>query len=99
MLSAGSRKSNEWCVIRVIGFYVIVAFKGRLLALFKCSKSKFPCVDPLSVFASAKCTFFHGWQVFVGVGGAGFVCRSLLSFVGRRRKVFSYYCVIGALLG
>ena len=74
-------------------------FMGRLLALFKCSKSKFPFVDPLLVFASAKYTFFHGWQVFVGMGGTGFVCRSLLSFAGGRRKVFSYYCGIGALLG
>ena len=71
---------------------------GGLLALFVGSKSKTPSVDPLLVFASAKCTCFHGWQVFVGAGSARFVCRSLLLFVGGRRKVCSYCCVIGALL-
>ena len=70
MLPLGIRNGNEWCVIHVSGFYVIVAFMVRLLALFKCSKSKVPFIDPLLVFASAKCTCFHEGQVFVDVGSA-----------------------------
>ena len=39
-----------------------------------CIGSKNPFVDPLLLFTSAKCTVFRGFYVFVGVGGAGFVC-------------------------
>ena len=36
-----TRNGNEWCVIHVIGFYAIVAFMLRLLALFNVVKAKF----------------------------------------------------------
>ena len=74
---------------------------GGLLAWFIGRKSKSPFVYPLSLFAGTKSTDFHGWYVFVGVGGAGCVFWLLLSFAGRRRSKRQiqgfpcHWCVVG----
>ena len=53
--------------IRLLGMSVISC------GLCVCHETKLLCVYPLFLLASAKCTFFCGFYVFVGVGGAGCV--------------------------
>ena len=56
--------------IHLLGMVVSICSVGFRV----CMGSINPFVDPLLLFTSAKCTVFRGFYVFVGVGGAGFVC-------------------------
>ena len=84
-------------IMRFIGIRLL-SMSISIFDLCVCHEIKRFCVYPLFLFASAECTGFHGFYVFVVVSSAGCVFYLLYSCLARRIKGSRGFHVIVVLL-